>query len=45
MHRSLSDFDDGGVVEGGVFASEDVAERVADEVCVAYHQVGLMMGV
>lgn len=41
----MSAFDDGGLVEGGVFASEDVAERVADEVCVAYHQVGLMMGV
>ena len=45
MQECQSDFDDGGVVEGGVFAGEDVAERVADEVGVAYHQVGLMMGV
>lgn len=45
MHRSLADFDDGGVVEGGVFVGEDVAERVADEMGVAYHKVGLMMGV
>lgn len=45
MHRSLSDFDDGGLVESGVFAGEDVAERVADEMGIAYHQVGLMMGV
>lgn len=45
MRRSLSDFDDGGVVEGGVFASKDVAKRIADEVGVAYCQVGLMMGV
>lgn len=45
MHRSLADFDDGGVVKGGVFTDKYVSERVADEVGVAYHQVGLMMGV
>lgn len=28
-----------------MFAGEDVSERVADEVGIAYHQVGLMMGV
>lgn len=44
-HRSSYQIDDGGVVEGGVFAGEDVSERVADEMGVAYHQVGLMMGV
>lgn len=28
-----------------MFTGEDVAERVADEVGVAYHQIGLMMSV
>lgn len=32
MQRSLSDFDKSGIVEGGVFTGEDVAERVADEI-------------
>ena len=45
MHRSLADFDDGGVVEGCAFTGEDVAERVADKMGVAYNQVGMMMSV
>lgn len=45
MQRSLSDFDKSGIVEGGVFTGEDVAERVADKMGVAYNQVGMMMGV
>ena len=39
-----SDFYYGGVVEGGVFAAEEVAEGIADEAGVADCQVGEMMG-
>lgn len=34
-----------GVIEVGIFATEDVAEGIADEVGIANHQVGTMMGV
>ena len=40
----ILDFNHGGVVEVGVFATEEVAERVAYKVGVANHQVGTVMG-
>ena len=39
-----SDFYHGGVVEGGIFVTEEIAEGVADKVGVADRQVGEMMG-
>ena len=39
----MLDFYNCGVVEGGVFAAEDVAEGIADEVGVADCQVGGMV--
>ena len=39
----MLDSNDCGIIEVGVFATEDVTERIADEVGVANHQVGTMM--
>lgn len=45
MPKSIvSDFYQGGIVESRVFAAEDVAEGIADEMSVANHHVGGMMG-
>lgn len=40
----ISYFNDGGVIEAGVFTTEHIAEWIADELCIANHQVGAMMG-
>ena len=46
MHEqfNISDFCQGGIVEVGVFTAEDISEWIADEVSVANHHVGGMMG-
>ena len=36
-------FNHSGIIEVGVFATEEVAERVADKVGVANQQVGMVM--
>ena len=36
-------FNHSGIVEGSIFATEDVAERIADKVGIANHQVSAMM--
>lgn len=37
-------FNHSGIIEVGVFATEEVAERVTDKVGVGNHQVGTVMG-
>ena len=46
MHEqfNISDFYQGGIVKVGVFTAEDISEWIADEVSVANHHVGGMMG-
>ena len=39
----ILDYYHGGIIEVGVFAAEDVAERIADEMGVTNHQVGTVM--
>ena len=36
-------FNDCGIIEVGIFATEDVAERIADKEGVANHQIGTVM--
>ncbi len=36
-------FNDCGIIEVGIFATEDVAEGIADKVGVANHQIGTVM--
>ena len=38
-------FNDCGIIEVGIFAAEDIAKWIADEVGITNHQVGTMMGV
>lgn len=40
---NILDFYQSGVVEAGVFATEDVAKGIANEMSVANHQVGTMV--